>query len=292
MSYKAEVIKDSISPDGYRLVTMVVRYPRFILAELNTHRAFSRNTSSNRALPLNKILDDLANNFFIPEYWGKNQKGMQAAEQIGPMEALAAHVVWEEAFENARNAAEKLLALGVHKQTANRLLEPFMWSTTLITATEWENFFALRVDPDAQPEMYKLAGLMQQAYMKSKPSELNYDEWHLPFINDEDSDLRRTDKIKVAIARCARISYLTHDGKRSPKDDLSLYGRLLSGGHLSPTEHVATPMYKESLDNYESKNIDPFLGNVRGWVQFRKLIPNENNFKKLRPEGPLNFDLG
>lgn len=313
MAYGARVIKDSISPRGDRLTTLEATYPRFVHAELMTHRVFSRNTASSRAIPVEKQLAKVLDDPVLPVYWGANQPGMQAQRELSEDEKLEATAIWLDArnvavlgavslaggVEQLKDQAlaerieqlKEVYAEGfgafpptspvktpVHKQIINRLLEPFLWHTALVSSTEWENFYALRTHPDAQPEIRQAAVLMKQAYEASQPDEVNYSEYHLPFIQESDSDLAQEDKIKVAIGRCARISYLTHDGVRDPDKDIELYTRLVEGGHMSPTEHVARPMTAEEYARHQ------FLGNFRGWHQHRKDIPNENNFAQILAE--------
>jgi thymidylate synthase ThyX len=164
-------------------------------------------------------------------------------------------------------------ALGVHKQLANRLLEPFSWHTVVVTATEWENFWALRCSPMAQPEIRTVAEMMRELYRASEPAPMNAGDWHTPFVDGaEKIDLVRTgnDMRKVSAGRCARVSYLTHEGRRDPSADVALYDRLVVDGHMSPLEHVATPIVVDSGQRWS--------GNFFGWFQYRKQIPGESVF--------------
>jgi thymidylate synthase ThyX len=288
---------------------MVVTFPRYVLAELNTHRMFSRNSASSRAIPTTKQLEMIDNNPFIPFYWGKNQPGMQAHTEVGEFEKREAITAWLHAKDAAVRQARTLLELGVHKQVVNRILEPFMWHTVVITATEWSNFFALRANPDAQPEIRHVAELMLEAYQNSTPVPLEEDEWHLPFIQDGERNGRfefTEAARKISAARCARVSYLTHEGIRDHDADLRLYDRLVAGGHMSPLEHVATPFtYREILLRdlavrglRDAKVLFPgetltfeqiragleFNGNFRGWTQLRKLREGEEDFSRRGKE--------
>jgi thymidylate synthase ThyX len=271
LNFKAEILADSVNPDGTRLTTMCVTYPRCIHAEMMTHRLFSRNTASSRAIPTNKLIDQVATSPFIPIHWGKNQKGMQAYEELTHEETVRAKVHWLEARQAVLDRVAALLELGLHKQIANRLLEPWLWHTAIITATEWENFFHLRCAPDAEPHIHKIACLMRDAYDASTPRYANWGHWHLPLaqLDDLSAELCMEDMVKVCVARCARVSYLTHDGRRDIQADLDLYDRLVSGGHMSPLEHVAVAapisMYPERMWG----NFAP------GWLQHRKTIPTE-----------------
>lgn len=233
--YRAKMLCDSISPDGIRLSTIEVTFPRIVLAEYNTHRMFSRNSASSRAIPVEKQLKKINENPFIPIYWGKNQKGMQALEELSISEQESACQEWLAARDDMMRHAQVLLELGVHKQITNRLLEPFMWHTVICSATEWDNFFALRRHPDAQPEIKKAADVMWQALEASKPNAINYNDWHLPLVESQEAfDLQVVglDVKLVSIGRCARVSYLTHDGKRDPQADIDLAIRLRSSGHM------------------------------------------------------------
>lgn len=294
MSYSCIVVADSVSMDDVRLTTLEVTLPRIVLAEFNTHRAFSRNSASSRAIPVTKQLARIKEDPFIPEYWGANQSGMQADTQLDSLDQMTAQSIWLDARDETVRHVEKLLELGLHKQITNRLLEPWMWQTILVTATEWSNFFALRANPEAQPEIRRAAELMKQAMSDSKPKLVPYGHWHMPLIgfvpprerfsSDEEwvsaktvakDELRWADRfpekaLRVSVGRCARVSYLTHDGVRDFKKDIELFERLISSGHMSPTEHVATPI------RYKQRS-----GNFRGWKQYRKYLANEDDFSKI-----------
>lgn len=275
------MIRDSINIKDHRLTTMEVRFPRFVLAEFNTHRMFSRNSASSRARPIEKVIQEVKDFPFIPEYWGANQKGMQASTQIG--DVGAAQTEWLKAKANAVVSAEALLELGVHKQLGNRLLEPFMWHVVIVTSTEWDNFFALRANKEAQPEIRVVAELMKELYEQHDPTFTPPGEWHLPYITQEDYNafgLERKRLRCISVARCARVSYLTHDGKRDYMKDLELYTRLLMNRHLSPFEHIATPM--SGWAARDDCNI--WSGNFKGWEQWRKSIPHESNAAAIPEE--------
>lgn len=297
MAYNAKIVLDSVSVAGDRLTTMEVTFPRIVLAEFNTHRAFSRNSASSRAIPFAKQIDKVITDPFVPTYWGANQSGMQADEEIGHESRVSAIKEWLAARDDAVAAATTLHGLNVHKQTVNRLLEPFMWQTVIVTATEWSNFFALRANPQAQPEIREIAEWMQSLYQESEPTGLQDGEWHLPYIQPEEYSLVDDDPEKmrqVSAARCARVSYLTHDGKRDLEQDVKLYERLKNGGHLSPLEHVATPAWYVATtpeehrvsgwdDGINGKRSEQH-GNFRGWKQLRKFVPNESDFSKVEKE--------
>lgn len=265
--WKAKILADSITPLKSRLTTMEVTFPRIVLAEFNTHRMFSRNSASSRAIPIEKIIERVEKNPFVPFYWGKNQKGMQAYEELDPDLQRHSTNAWHRALVCAIDRARELNHYGVHKQIANRLLEPFMWHTVIVSATDWGNFFKLRCAPEAQPEIRNVALLMQELYNTHEPQEVLYGAYHLPLIFEEDWKLIGKDiakAVKIAVARCARVSYLTHDGKRDHQADLDLYESLLKNRHLSPFEHVAVSTPRNA-----------YYGNFKGWIQHRKQIPYE-----------------
>lgn len=274
MAYNAAVIADSVSEAGDRLTTMEVTFPRIVLAEFNTHRMFSRNSASSRAIPVDKQLERITNDPFIPEYWGVNQAGMQAKKQLEGDERDDAIAVWLEARDSAVQSAKRLSSRGIHKQLTNRLLEPFMWHTVIVTATEWGNFYALRANPDAQPEIRIIAEMMREVHLASTPRLIKDNEWHLPLIQPDEYDgvfEHTVEARQISAARCARTSYLTHHGERDHSKDLELYERLVSPGHMSPLEHPATPL----------KTGSQFSGNFRGWMQLRKFTPYEDDFSKV-----------
>jgi thymidylate synthase ThyX len=352
--YSAKIICDSISETGKRITTFEITFPRIVLAEFNTHRMFSRNSASSRAIPFKKQIERVETSPFVPEVFPINGKGMQPNAYL-KREDFGFHKA-EEAWYHARDSAikaarilynclddreaDKILEdflgdkseyaeVNIHKQLVNRLLEPFQWHTVIVTATEWDNFFKLRTNEQAQYEIRRIADLMYDAYhlyvdtdekgLRSRthlePKLLKQGEWHLPFISDEDEKevawFLRNKNIKlygitpeqtilnifkeVSVARCARVSYLTHDGKRDIEKDLELFDKLKTSGHWSPFEHVATPYFtKNSPDDKwfysdngyritdDEKYIDIIKGNFIGWKQYRKEFQDENctHFRK------------
>ena len=289
----AKIITDSKSPHGVRLTTMEIVLPRIVLAEFNTHRQFSRNSASSRAIPIEKMLARVIDDPYMPEQWDRNGAGMQGHGPLEAGDAREADEVWQRASEDMLDHARRLHDLGVHKQWANRLLEPFLWHTVIVTATEWSNFFNLRCHPAAHPAIRNTAEAMHAAMQASTPTRLEFGQWHLPFVDERDTGLSTRDKIKVSCARCARVSYLTHDGVRDPAEDIRLHDRLLSAGHMSPFEHVARPLqYREAvvytpplaeIQLGETLGVSPqnpaltYCGNFRGWVQYRKTIAGEQD---------------
>lgn len=299
MTISAKIVADSVSPAGKRITTMQLRYPRFIHAEFMTHRVFSRNASSSRAIPVEKLIEDIRRDTAMPIHWGKNQPGMQAREENDESIALpeleefdtvflddedddeagewvkvyrypqlenSPTQAWCVARDRAIEVAQAFHKAGYHKQVVNRLLEPFSHINVLVTATEWDNFFALRAHPDAQPEIHELALQMKAAMEGSEPRLVDYDCWHLPYVFEEEREILTEElALKVSVARCARVSYLTHEGKRPEVEkDLELYERLVGSEpiHASPAEHQATPLHLWDLPS----------GNFYGWFQFRQSI--------------------
>lgn len=283
---KAEIVCDSVASSGVRLTTFVLTYPRFIHSEFMTHRVFSRNASSSRAIPVKKQIEMIEAEPAVPIAFRKNQKGMQAGELLDNQEEAVK--LWLEGRDRAVEIAKKLADLEVHKQYANRVLEPYAHITVVVTATDWDNFFALRCHEAAQPEIHALADLMYEAYVSSLPVFLSDGQWHLPFVKnaelnkldwhqapDLDQFLRTEDVQKMSVARCARVSYLNHDKTEPTLDqDRDLYERLVGNAplHASPAEHQAMAVGDPNVRS----------GNFRGWIQYRKTLKNENvsSFKK------------
>ncbi len=274
MTYSCRILADSQGPNQIRLTTFEVTYPRFIHSELMTHRVFSRNAASSRAIPIDKMIQQVEQNPALPVWWGRNQSGMQAKEELNDAEKMAALYVWLAARNEAVLKARELQRIGAHKQIVNRLIEPWMWITVLVTSTEWENFFALRNHEDAQPEIREIARMMEEVYNTTTPKSLHPGEWHLPLMDDLEhlkKQFSDAEILMIASGRCARVSYLTHAGVRDPKADLTLATRLQESGHMSPFEHIA-----QALENQNVR----FHGNLRGWLQFRKTLHNEDVYRR------------
>jgi thymidylate synthase ThyX len=279
---KANILLDSINGSGNRITTWLLTYNRFIHAEFLTHRVFSRNASSSRAIPVKKMIEDVRTNPAMPVFWGKNQAGMQAKEQLDdtiknvfrstkdainePFTALgAAKYDWLAARDKAIETVEGLVEIGLHKQIANRILEPWMHITVIATATDMGNFFALRAHQDAQPEFQALAYLMLEEYNKSIPTQLVSGAWHIPFGDRMPLGIDLSQRLKISTARCARTSYLTFDGEINPEKDYQLHDQLATSGHWSPFEHCAQAQWHSGRS-----------GNFQGWTQYRKSFLNEN----------------
>lgn len=307
MAFECRVECDSVSPDGVRLVTFVVTFPRFILAEVNTHRMLSRNSASSRAVPLWKRIAAVCEDPYVPARFGAEQAGMQAGAWLEGADHDLARDQWLRARNDAVVRAANMLSLedrrkvidrlsglalklvlahadgfgpsvSVHKSWLNRLLEPFSWHTAILSATDWNNFFAQRCHKDAQPEFRTIAEMMQGAMKESVPQALTCGQWHLPFVTAEElaevcaggEPARERYKL-ISVGRCARVSYLNHDGARDPEADVKLAQRLMDATpkHASPFEMVATPFVPT---DERPRN----RGNFFGWLQFRHTIPNES----------------
>lgn len=294
MTISATVITDSISAqNGFpRATTLALRYPRFIHSEFMTHRALSKNASSSRAIPVERMIQSIIDDTAMPIHWGKNQKGMQANEQCDEHVNIYSDDVtdklWNETREStwlcARDQAIRFARAydkaGYHKQIVNRLLEPFAHINVLVTATEWSNFFALRRHKDAQPEIRELADRIFEAREASIPKQIDIGEWHLPYITEEEKKLYDTDKqAMMSVARCARVSYLTTEGtKPTVEQDVKLYERLLGSVplHVSPAEHQASPdewLYPTYMHDQHGWKNPQLHGNFVGFRQLRKMIP-------------------
>ena len=284
----AKVVCDSVNPAGVRLTTIEVIFARFVLAEVNTHRAFSRNSASSRAIPARKQIRRVVDNPFVPLVWASERPGMQGGDELTGWRRSAAKAAWRAASLGAAGMARAMVGLGAHKSIANRLIEPFAWHTAVVTATDWDGFFEQRCSPLAQPELRVAAEAMRAALEASTPTPLRRDDWHLPYITDED---RRTagqmtaepwvvDLLKSAsVARCARVSSLTHDGRRDLGADLALYDRLVTARppHASPLEHVATPCRHLPITEYTGDVVRlGHRGNLHGWDQLRHMVLGES----------------
>lgn len=327
---KAEVILASSTANAKTLWTYKIRYPWFIHGECKTHRVLSgfseeglfeliedvglmhdrnlsRNASSNRAVPLAKMLEEVRSDELRaePVYWGAEQKGMEPGEALTPVEIGTARSYWRTAAMNAAASAEGMAKnVRVHKSLCNRLLMPFTHANVIVTGTEWENFYGLRLDKAADPTMRALAEAMWAAMNEWEPRPLKPGQWHLPFINwlagDGEEIMKYSETnggdveqlaIKVSVARSARVSYESHDtGKRSTvAEDLGLYDRLVGQRvlHASPAEHQATPDEFTSLNDIMSvaRSAEPMFkaywhhpkehGNLPGWRQYRKMLAGE-----------------
>lgn len=273
------IIADSIGPSGVRLTTFVLTYPRFIHSEFMTHRMISKNAASSRAIPCKKTRAAVMKEPAMPCSFSLNQAGMQGAGDISPFKQKIATGLWKLAGLVMCGFHWTLEKLGVHKQHANRILEPWLHMTVIATGTDWNNFFGLRCHPMAQPEFQALAKDMWLSYCTSAPEVLKEGEWHLPYVDKIEVEMEELEQqaeprggprgyVRKSVARCARVSYLTHEGKKSSfHEDFQLYNRLLGSApiHASPAEHQA-----------QATSSKAYSGNLRGWTQFRKTLEGEN----------------
>jgi len=283
----AKIIQDSTS-NGKRITTLELEYPRFIHAELLTHRQFSRNSASSRAIPVERMMDLLDTQLAVPCYWGKNQPGMSAREEI--TEIARAETTWKFAAQTAKEFSKALLDLGLHKQIANRVTEPFQTIKVVLTATEFDNWFELRAHPDAQPEINKLAQEMQTALAESTPLEILPHDWHVPYVDRvwqngqiyyqvAGEHCQITQARMVSASCCAQVSYRRLD--HSLNKALSIAKKLVAGRpwHASPFEHQAKPMLStlqphiwEAGMTHQDHHGNFWSGNFKGWIQHRQLL--------------------
>lgn len=291
----ARIIADSVSPEGARMTTMEIEYPRFILAELNTHRMLSKNSASSRAIPVKSMHQHMTENPAQPVHWGKNQAGMQAKEELTDNNLADVKFMWKRAQQDAMHWAYQMSErAGLHKQVANRITEPWMIMKTVISGTEWKNFFWLRAHADAQPEIYELASKMRTAYTISIPQPLKPGEWHVPYVDttrdrtsgelvyldNNGARISMEDARIISSSCCAQVSYRKNDDSFDKAK--KIYQQLIESQpcHASPVEHQATPMLApNSIVDLGTTHIDrdnrAWSGNLRGWVQHRKLIAGE-----------------
>lgn len=290
----AKIIADSINKNGDRITTYELEYPRFIHAEFMTHRLFSRNAASSRAIPVERAIELIEENTAMPIHWGKNQPGMSAKEEctalvFGDTEH---ELAWAMARDSAIEFASAFSEAGYHKQIVNRLLEPYSHIKVVCTATEFDNFFYLRCHPDAQPEIQELAAQMWEARRLNEPVRLGVDEWHLPYFRygywiSEKSYGPLEEAIAISASCCAQVSYRRLDD--SLEKAQSIYKRLIESkpAHASPFEHQASPMnfvtngFNDGVDwdcewvegvTHLDRYGHPWSGNLRGWIQHRQMI--------------------
>lgn len=274
--YGAAVLVDEVVSRGVEQtydLSIAGDHPNFLANGVVVHN--SRNSSSSRAIPVEKMMAQVKDDPALPVYWGSNKPGMQAGEELVGDDLAAAKRMWLFARDRALDMAGELSKLHLHKQLVNRVLEPWMFITVLVTATEWGNFFKLRCHPAAQPEIRQAAEMMQACMEKSEPSLLHGGEWHMPFWRADDVELGLTEheQLQVSVARCARVSYLTHDGQREPAKDVILAASLAANGHWSPFEHVCMA----------SEHPAHRSGNFLGWKQYREVV--DFGFLAVAPPG-------
>lgn len=302
--YNAQVLADSTDDRfGKRLISIVCTFPRYLLAEVNTHRVFSRNSASSRAIPVPIRVKQVTESPFVPEFT-KNKAGMSADDVLDPSADAEAERIWRAMAAAAADGADQLAKVKVHKQQANRILEPYVWHTAIITSTEWENFFALRVHNAAAPEMQKIARIIEREVRGSTPKKLHPGEWHMPFVTQPKSALEATAEevdewLCESVARCAAISFDRHLVSKPKEDYTNRRNEMVKSGHWSPLEHQArVATSKEIIENatfHTGKGrvmerggafvarscelIPHSIGNFSvPWFQYRKMFPNEAVF--------------
>ena len=310
----AEIIADSKNQGGQRITTFVLTFPRIVLAEYNTYRMLTRNSASSRAIPFKKMLKSVLQDPFVPIKYMRDHQGMQGNVYFtNPLIQFLITQLWLTARNLMVILAWTLSKVGLTKQIVNRLLEPFLWHKIITTATDWENFFALRAEGGAEIHIQALAYLMLDAYNISKPKLLQPGEWHMPFGDNIEREklypilaehfgitieeisegydfneqrgmpLLNEIKLKIATARCARTSYNDFSGESDYKKDIQLHDRLAKSGHWSPFEHCARCMSMDEILNHSDKHyignnnfVLGYSGNYRGWQQYRKTFQGEN----------------
>ena len=304
----AKIIADSMSPDGVRITTFELEYPRFIHSEVMTHRLFSRNAASSRAIPVAKAIELVKEKTAMPIHWGKNQPGMSAKEEWEAFVMIMHHHLgynhgmthatregaWEKARDKAIEVAQAYADAGYHKQIVNRLLEPFTMIKVVVTATEYDNFFWLRNHPDAQPEIAELARVMWTEYTQGAGSdyqarallagadykaviELKANEWHVPYFKDgfwnPDMEESLEDALAISASCCAQVSYRKLDDSLEKAKDI--FKRLVESKpvHASPFEHQATPLTYGMAGDVQVKGTTHFDNKGNAWSgNFRQWV--------------------
>jgi hypothetical protein len=277
--------------------TFELEYPRFIHSEFMTHRMFSRNAASSRAIPVAKTIEMVRSDPAMPVHWGKNQPGMQANEELQGNELAMVKGDWINSAEQASIVAERMSHYQAHKQIVNRILEPYVWMKVVVTATEWNNFWWLRDHKDAQPEIRQLAKVMHKAYNQAKSMNLYDGEWHLPYLDLVrgtgmnrklnyclDMEVLTTKDAKmVSASLCAQVSYRKLDF--SVEKAKVIFDRLIESEpvHASPVEHqllvrnpkqYTIPVAKDQGWTHMDFDGNYWSGNMKGYIQYRQLIPN------------------
>lgn len=284
------MIADSVSPDGVRLSTIECVLWRPLLAELNTYRDFSRNGASSRARSIKKTLQEVLEDTALPTEFRREHIGMSGGDLLEGDELADAIDAVLEMRDDALRGARRLVELGVHKSIVNRYIEPFMWHTHVITATNWDNFLTQRLAlledgrAGSDPMMYDLALAVRAELAHSMPNPLGYGQWHLPYITDDDWAFSPVveDLKKISVARCAGTSYLTQGVQgRDHAKDLALFGRLRGAQppHWSPFEHIATPVRGLHLNMTNQPPILVRRFNLTGWASLRWFEENDTSFE-------------
>ena len=266
MTIKVKIIQHSIGPNGKEIVTMQRYYPRMIHVECMRHRVMSPSVASSRAIPVKRMLRNIINDPAEPVKFGSNKPGMQAGNSLEGVPLFFARAAWHGAKWCAIGAAYTAHLCGAHKEVANRITEPWSHTSDIVTSTEWDNFYDLRISALADPTINKLALAMKAAHVASKSRVLKQGEWHLPYVTRKERNLYSTETCRqISAARCARVSFLNHD-KSNPGvlKDLNLSSHLFESRHFSPFEHQAM------ATNYKSAEL--CSANFKGWLQNRDVL--------------------
>lgn len=259
----ATIIADSIGSNGIRLTTFQVRVPKFLLQEIARHRVLSLSFNSSRAIPAKMMRERVNTDPCEPLFWGSNRPGMSAESELTGWRLKLAKIIWRSHTKITLLAHYLLEKIGLHKQHVNRKLEADLWVDGVISATDWDNLFELRIHFDAQPEFRELAAILRGLLSFNTPSVLPLSAWHLPYISDYERQIYTSEILRdLSASRCARVSYGLPDFDY--QKDIIRARKLKTSNppHYSPFEHIAQSMY---LSNYRS-------GNYRGWHQYRKTI--------------------
>lgn len=270
-----KIIEDSINDDGNRLVTYCWEYPRMIHSEVMTHRVMSRNAASSRAIPAQKLRKRTLDAPAMPVHWGQNQAGMQAGAEIEDVDK--AKQWWRDGLTMMAEHHKLGEGMGLHKQVINRVIEPWMTIAIIVSMTEHANFFHLRDHPMAEPSIQVVAKLAWEAFNNNKPKSVAPDKWHLPYVDEDRSIYNPEYLCKLSSARCARVSYLTHEGTRDAVKDVELHDKLVGQTdedpmHASPLEHPAVAVRGSERH-----------GNFVGWKQYRKFFHKEAGPRSDKP---------
>lgn len=290
MTVNARIIADSINPRGTRITTFELNYPRITHSELMTHRVFSRNSASSRAIPVSKTIELIEDDPAMPVHWGKNQPGMQADEELDDNAKEAVKQLWLEAAKQAVSIAKVMNSMKAHKQVINRILEPFQHMKVVLTTTERNNWYWLRDEKGADPTIRELARQMKVAEDRSTPWELSYGQWHVPYVDQIHSKTSQVftdgngkiisveDALKISASCCAQTSYRKTDA--TLEKALDIFSKLIDSEpvHASPVEHQAmcfdNSYYWPEGVTHRAKDGTYWSGNLRDWIQYRQLIPN------------------
>lgn len=300
----AKLVADSITEYQVRIRSFECVYPAFFHQDVMTHRRFGRSALSTRALPSREMRRRIRQDMATPTYWGLNQPGMQAENELRGWQRRIAQWAWAMSGHSALLFANIMSQVNSAKQNANMPLWPFMHFKTLITTTDMANFYALRNHAAARPELQTLAKAMYSAEKESTPRPLAYGQWHLPYILPEEWAAHSIDRLLViSTSRCARLSYDRHTGGRASfEEEQVLFGKLLGSQplHASPAEHQATPDRRTTnvvrfnddgnvVNLYRDWDNPQLHGNLVGAIQHRKLLEGEE-VNDYNPEWKINRD--